>query len=285
MSTLTFLGTGLIGAGLAQAAAKRGDTVVAWNRTRSKAVALVPFGVRVADSPGEAVAGADRVHLAFPDDRVVEAVLAECTDTLGDAVIVDHTTAAPRPTAARAVRLEAEGIPYLHAPVFMSPQMCIDARGLMVVAGPEEVYRGVADGLAAMTGKVRYVGERKELAAAYKLFGNALLITLTAGLSDVFTIAADLDIDPKQALGLFDDFNPAGVFGYRGKNMAEGKYAPASFELTMARKDVRLMIESAGDRALAVLPGIAERMDALIERGLGDDDMGVLSVDAVAKSS
>ena len=32
----------------------------------------------------------------------------------------------------------------------------------------------------------------------------------------------------------------------------------------MARKDVRLMLETAGERPLAVLPGIAVRMDQLI---------------------
>jgi 3-hydroxyisobutyrate dehydrogenase-like beta-hydroxyacid dehydrogenase len=64
--------------------------------------------------------------------------------------------------------------------------------------------------------------------------------------------------------------------------MARGDYR-ASFELTMARKDVRLMIEAAAGRPLAVLPAIAGRMDALIERGFGADDVGVLSVDAVAK--
>ncbi len=65
--------------------------------------------------------------------------------------------------------------------------------------------------------------------------------------------------------------------------MAKGDYQ-AAFELTMARKDVRLAIESAGDGALAVLPAIAKRMDQLVERGFGADDMGVLSVDAVPKA-
>lgn len=285
MSTLAFLGTGLIGGNLARAAAQRGDTVVAWNRTAQKAEALAPLGVRVAASPAEAVQGAERVHLAFPDDPVVEAVLAECTDALGDAVVVDHTTTGPRPTAARSVRLAAEGVAYLHAPVFMSPQMCLDARGLMLVAGPKDVWDRAGAGLAAMTGKVRYLGERGDLAAAFKLFGNALLISLVAGLADVLSMAADLDIAPQQAMTLLDDFNPAGVLSYRGKAMSKGRYAPAAFELAMARKDVRLMVEAAEQRALAVLPAIAERMDALIARGLGADDLGVLSVDAVAKSS
>ena len=41
--------------------------------------------------------------------------------------------------------------------------------------------------------------------------------------------------------------------------MAAGDFTP-SFELAMARKDVRLMIETAGDKPLAALPAIAARM-------------------------
>ena len=53
----------------------------------------------------------------------------------------------------------------------------------------------------------------------------------------------------------------------------------------MARKDVRLMLETAGDRELAVLPRIAERMDELIAEGYGDRDMAVLGAEALSASS
>ena len=78
-------------------------------------------------------------------------------------------------------------------------------------------------------------------------------------------------------LGVFD---PAAVLAGRGKAMAAGDFAPA-FELAMARKDVRLMLETAAGRPLAALPGVAERMDALIAAGHGADDMAVLGRDAV----
>ena len=57
-------------------------------------------------------------------------------------------------------------------------------------------------------------------------------------------------------------------------------YAP-SFELAMARKDVRLMIETAGARPLATLPGIAARMDALIGEGHGAEDLAIIGRNAV----
>ena len=49
----------------------------------------------------------------------------------------------------------------------------------------------------------------------------------------------------------------------------------------MARKDVRLMMETANGAPLITLPAIAARMDALIAEGLGQSDLGVLGKDSV----
>lgn len=280
MAHIAFIGTGLIGGGLAQAAAGRGLEVVAWNRTRARAERLSGYGARVAESVAQAVSGATRVHLTMSDDAAVEAVLPAILEALGDAVLVDHTTAGPRPTAARAARLADAGVAYLHAPVFMSPAMCVAAKGIMLAAGPQEVYARVSDALDQMTSKVVYLGERSDIAAAKKIFGNAMIFAIIGGLADVYSMAADLEIDPADALSLFDLFNPALILKGRGPKMAKGDYA-ASFELTMARKDARLMIEAAGERPLSVLPGVAARMDALIEEGYGARDLGVLGVGAV----
>ena len=115
MANIAFLGTGLLGAALAEAAARRGDTVAAWNRTPEKALALVPFGVTAAAAPAEAVQGATRVHLVLKDDAVVDDVIEAARPLLAsDAVVLDHTTTLPELTAARAARLAAHGIAYLH---------------------------------------------------------------------------------------------------------------------------------------------------------------------------
>ncbi len=118
--TIAFLGTGLLGSGLAEAAAKRGEQITVWNRTASKAQALEAFGARVAASPAEAVRGATRVHLVLRDDAAVEEVIAALRPGLdAQAIIVDHTTTQPALTAERSRRLNAEGVRYLHCPVFI----------------------------------------------------------------------------------------------------------------------------------------------------------------------
>src|SRR6185436_11751608 len=145
---------------------------------------------------------------------------------------VDHTTASPLGTKARAERLRARDVAFIHAPVFMSPKMCREAGGMMLASGPTAVFERVRDGLKAMTGNLEYLGERTDLAAAYKLFGNAMIITIVGGLADVYAMASSLGISAPEAHALFTKFNPAFTISMRGANMAQGNYAP-SFELAM----------------------------------------------------
>lgn len=281
MANVAFLGTGLLGAAFAEAASKRSDIVAAWNRTPEKALALVPFGVKAAATPAEAVQGASRVHLVLKDDAVVDDVIEAARPQLApNAVVLDHTTTLPELTAARAARLAALGIAYLHCPVFMGPPAARNAQGSMMVAGPRALFEQVQAELAAMTTRLEYMGERADLAAVNKLFGNAMIIGVSAMMADILTMAQASGVDPQSAVKLLGMLDLNAMVAGRGGNMAKGNFA-ASFELTMARKDVRLMLETAGERPLAALPAIAARMDQLIAQGHGALDASALGIDAV----
>jgi len=281
MTQVAFLGTGLLGSALVEAAAGRGERVTVWNRTADKARALEPLGVRVADTPAEAVRGAAHVHLVLKDDAAVEQVVAALRPALGrDAVVVDHTTTQPALTAARASRLAAEGVRYLHCPVFIGPAAARAGKGIVLASGPRELFDAVRERLARMAPRVEYLGERPDLAAVYKLAGNTLIVGISALVADVLTVAAGSGVAAADAFRVLEMLDPAGMIAGRGRNMADGRFAP-QFELDMARKDVSLMLEAAGARPLAALPAIAARMDALLADGHGGDDLAVLGRDAI----
>jgi 3-hydroxyisobutyrate dehydrogenase-like beta-hydroxyacid dehydrogenase len=162
----------------------------------------------------------------------------------------------------------------------MSPQMCRDATGLMLVSGPQAIFDSIRPSLERMTGEVWYFGERGDLAAAYKIFGNSMIFTITAGIADVLAMAKNVGVSPADAAALFSKFRVGGIIPMRAEKMAQGDLS-ATFELTMARKDIRLMIEAAGDEPLAVLPAIAARMDEAISAGHGKDDMGAIALRSV----
>jgi 3-hydroxyisobutyrate dehydrogenase-like beta-hydroxyacid dehydrogenase len=279
MTRIAFLGTGLLGSAFVEAAARRGEHVTVWNRTMEKALALQSLGAHVASTPAEAVRDVESVHLVLKDDDVVEEIVGQLRPGLGrDAIILDHTTTQPARTAERSRRLNSEGVHYLHCPVFIGPAAARAGKGTILVAGPRALYDARETELARMATRVEFVGDRADLAAVYKLCGNAFIIGISALAADVFTIAASAKVAPDEALRILDLFDPGAVIAARGKNIATGNFTP-SFELAMARKDVRLMLETAGNAPLAALPGISARMDDLINQGHGDEDLSVLGVD------
>lgn len=286
MAKVAWLGTGMMGSGFVEALRRRGDDVTVWNRTMERVQPLARFGAHVAESPNEAVREVERVHIILSDDASVDELLARIApDVPKNAVVVDHTTVAPKPTIARFAWCERAGLSFLHAPVFMSPQMCRESTGIMLCSGSRETFERIEAELKTMSGELWYLGDRVDKAAATKLLGNAMLLFVVAGLADVFALAKSAGLAPDDVLELFSRFNVGGGIAFRSKRIAEANFEP-SFELVMARKDARLMLETAaaGGGHLAVLPAIAARMDEAIAAGHGREDMSILARESVVKT-
>jgi len=281
---IAFFGAGMLGSGFVRALRQRGEDVQVWNRTAERAMALESAGARAFADPAAAAKGASHVHLSLSDDAAVDDVLERARPGFAPGVvIVDHTTTTASGTKERSARWDERGITLVHAPVFMGPQNALESTGLMLVSGARARVDAVKPRLAPMTGKVVDLGERVDAAAAFKLMGNLFLMFLTSGLADFLSLAKALEVPPLEAATLFSHFNPGTTIDARMKRMTDAKWESASWELSMARKDARLMLEEAerGGVALAVLPAIAARMDAMIDRGHGKDDWTVIAKDAL----
>jgi 3-hydroxyisobutyrate dehydrogenase len=273
---IAFLGTGLIGSGMVERMLKGGAAVTVWNRTDAKARALEPLGAKVAATPEDAVRGASRVHISVSDDVAVDGLLERIASGVDrHAIVVDHSTTSPAGTKARFARMAAQGVRFAHAPVFMSPQMTRDGAGVMLLSAAAAEYDELRPELERMTGELWYVGDRPDLAAAHKLFGNAMLFAISGGLSDIMAMAKAIDVPLTDTLTIFSKWPVLGALQMRGTKMATGDLSPR-FGLNMARKDMRLMLETAGDRPLTVLPAVAKRMDETIAAGLGDQDLAAI---------
>lgn len=272
MNKIAFFGAGLMGTGFVRRARANGLEVNVWNRSAAKAQALESIGAKAFADPAAALAGVQRVHLSLADDASVDAVLEPLAAALpADTWIVDHTTTAVRPTAERVARWDARGRAFVHAPVFMAPSNCAEGTGLMLVSGARARPDALLPALQAMTGKVHYLGEAPERAAAFKLFGNLTLIGLLGVLGDVNRLAHAVGIPTEDAFSLFQQFNPGQTLPARAARITAAKFDEPSFEIAMARKDVRLMIEEARRSGvdLFVMPGVAAMFDAAIARGEG----------------
>ena len=278
MTTIALLGTGLLGAGMVENLRAKGHDVRIWNRTAAKLAPLVQRGAVAAANPADAVRGASHVHLVLAEDDAVDAVIAQLRPGLGrDVPVIDHSTNLPQRVAARFTALRAAAVRYVPAPVFMSPQNAREASGLMLLGGPAADHGALQAHLATMTGKVLYAGERPDLPAVWKLAGNSVFFAMAAAMADVLAIGAGAGVDAATMLSLFETFKPGTALPFLGQRVAKAGAGPASFELNMARKDARLMQQTAGNQRLLVLPSVAAAMDRALGAGHGAADYAVFT--------
>lgn len=278
MSTVTVIGAGLLGAGMVHRLAEQGHQVKVWNRSPEKARALAAVATPV-DDPAEAATGAEFIHLLLPEDDAVDDLITKMGAAVGHtAWILDHCTNLPPRVAERRARLSAAGLRYLHAPVFMGPSDTRAGTGLMLIAGPADEVAAVTEHLAGLTGKLWHVGPRPDLAATFKLCGNAVIIGIAGLMGDVLSMGEAQGLTPADTLALFDVFKPGGALVPFAQRIGRAQSGPTSFALSMAQKDVRLMIAAAnGPQGLVVLPAVAAAMQAAADKGHGDRDFAIFA--------
>lgn len=282
---IAFLGMGLLGSNFVRALRKRGEEVNVWNRTFSRAKALEETGATAFENVADAVKGATRIHIVVSDDAAVDAVLAQASSAFEpNVIIVDHTTTTASGARERSANWKSNGFRYIHAPVFMGPQNALDGSGIMLVCGDQNVVKEIESQLAKMTGVLQNLGEDPGEAAAYKLLGNHLFLSISAALRDTFALGKGLGISVDDVQDFVEQMS-ATPMKARLARLMQGNYDAPSWELLMARKDARLMQEeaTAAGETLDVVPVLGARMDTLIAAGHGSDDWTIFAKDAITK--
>lgn len=279
---IAFLGTGLLGANFTRALIMKGEQVRVWNRTAGKAKDLEVYGAMAYEQVTEAVRGAGRIHLTLSDDQAVDEVLENASKGFdAGVVIIDHTTTSSGGAAKRSAYWKKKGYSYIHAPVFMGPPNALEGTGVMLVSGDQQLIAKLEPELSRMTGKLINLGEQPEKAASVKLLGNLFHISLTGGISDLITLAGSLKVPVTELGTLLELLNPGVVSQGRLRKITSNTFDQPSWELSMARKDARLMMEQAASThdSLMVVPAVAKKMDAWLDKGRGKNDWTIISQD------
>lgn len=268
-----------------------------WNRTFEKAKELEADGAVAFAAAADAVKGVQRIHLCVSDDAVVDSVLQQAEAGMEKgAIIIDHSTTSKNGAVERTRNWAAKGFTYVHAPVFMGPSNALDSSGFMLISESRELTEKLRPWLEPMTGKLLDfgveaggdgdagsggAGDVTGKAAGIKLIGNLFLISLTGAFSDMLVIGKEMGIGGEEIAKLFQDFNPGAGAPGRLKRIMARDYDNPSWELQMARKDARLMMEEAekGGKSLLVIPPMAAEMDKFLEKGLAHKDWSVIVSD------
>ncbi|MCW6534646.1 MULTISPECIES: NAD(P)-dependent oxidoreductase [Sphingomonas] len=246
---IAFIGTGVMGAPMAGHLARAGHDVTVYNRTRAKAEAT---GLRVADTPAAAAAGADAVVACVGNDADLEQV------TLGEngafaamraeAVFIDHTTV----SADIARRLAAVRALVVDAPV-SGGQAGAEKGALSIMCGGSDAAmaqaRPVMEAYAARIVHVGAAGAGQQT----KMVNQICIAGVVQGLSEAlrFAQASGLDLDK-----VFEAVSGGAAQSWQMVNrwgtMAKDEF-DFGFAIDWMRKDLGLTLDEA-KRNGAVLP-------------------------------
>ncbi|KOT89158.1 3-hydroxyisobutyrate dehydrogenase [Streptomyces sp. NRRL F-5755] len=276
-TSVAVLGTGIMGSAMARNLAAAGLAVRAWNRTRAKAEPLAADGVRVVDTPAEAVDGADAVLTVLLDGPAVLDAMRQSTPALRAKTLwLQMSTVGADGVAPLAAFAREHGLDLVDAPVLGTKEPA--EKGLLTVlaAGPQEVRERAGRVLDVVGQRTLWLGEDAAAGTAsrLKLAVNSWVLTVINGTGEALALAQGLGVDPRALLDAVAG-GPLDLPYLRMKSelILSGDY-PASFTVSAARKDARLIAEAA-ERAgvrMDLATAAAERFRRAEEQGHGDED-------------
>ncbi|MCX4634187.1 NAD(P)-dependent oxidoreductase [Streptomyces sp. RPA4-5] len=275
--SVAVLGTGIMGAAMARNLAAAGLDVRAWNRTRARAQPLAADGVRVTGSPAEAVDGADVVLTMLLDGAAVLDALRQAAGALSPgALFLQMSTVGTDGLAPLARFADEHRLRFVDAPV-LGTKVNAEKGGLTVLAaGPQDVRERAARVFDIVGSTTRWVGEDGASGAAsrLKLVINSWVLTVVNGTGEALALAEGLGVDPRDFLaavagGALD----LPYLRLKSELILADNY-PASFTVSAARKDARLITEAASEAGVRMdlVAADAERLRRAEEQGHGHKD-------------
>ena len=270
-----WIGLGIMGRPMAENLLRAGFPVVAYNRSAARLEAFVASGGRTAGSPREVAGLSDVVVTMVSDTADVEEVVfgadGAAAGIHAGSVVVDMSTISPRATRDFARRLRERGVDYLDAPVSGGESGAIAATLSIMVGGEAAVFERCRPLFDALGKRVTHVGsvgsgQSTKLVNQVAVLGN-LLATCEA-----IRLGAEAGLDLRKVIeAVGAGAGASWQLTNLGPKIVERDFAPG-FPVRLARKDLRLILETAEDFCLP-LPGVAlvqQLFSAVAAIGWGD---------------
>lgn len=269
MAKVAFIGLGVMGFPMAgHLKTKGGHDVTVYNRTAAKAADWVAkFGGASAQTPAEAVAGADFVFTCVGNDDDLRSVTTGKGGVFEGmkkgAILIDNTTASAEVARELDEAAKAKGCDFIDAPVSGGQAGAENGVLTVMCGGDEAVFekaKPVIDAYARMVGLMGPAGSGQ----LTKMINQICIAGVVQGLAEGihFGKRAGLDIEKvvdvisKGAAGSWQMEN-------RHKTMNQGKY-DFGFAIDWMRKDLDIVLTEAR-RNGAKLP-----VTALVDQFYGD---------------
>ena len=281
MTTVAVLGAGRMGGAMVGTLRRAGFDVVAWNRDRAKADEVArTTGARIAQTAGEAAAGADVALSSLADDAAVEAVYAEALEGFhAGQVVLEMSTIAPETVRTVAPSVRGRGATMLDAPVSGSVPVVERGELLIMVGGEPDGLERARPVLEALSSTIIHVGELGT-GATMKLAVNALVHGLAAALAESLVLAERAGVERTTAYEVFASGAAAAPFVlYKRAAFERPDETPVAFSLDLVAKDLDLILALA-ERVGAPMPQADTNREAVrsaLAAGMGERDMSALA--------
>ncbi len=279
MTTLGFLGTGTMGAAMANRLVAAGHDVVVWNRSPGAVDALVTAGARRAETPAEALAAPFSFSMLAND--------AAALAVLGSAELVAGTThvsmASLSPDAVRTLagRAGEAGVRFVAAPVLGRPNLAADGLLNILAAGDAAAIAELEPFFSALGRRTWPLGEDPARAAVVKIAMNYNIIHAIQAIGESMTLVEANGVASADFAELLSNTLFGGV-AYTGYSdlIARRAYRPAGFSMALGRKDLGLAEEVASGAGFelptsAVIRGLFDA--ALADEELAESDWAALA--------
>jgi 2-hydroxy-3-oxopropionate reductase len=281
MSTIAFVGLGVMGAPMARHLLDAGHDVVGVNRSPGAVSALVGAGGRRAESLADAVSRADMIITMLPDGPDVEAVAFGAdgiyANARAGALHVDCSTIAPAVARGVAAHGTAAGVRCLDAPVSGGEAGALAGRLSIMVGGAGDdiaAARPVLEAFGATIVHVGAAGAGQTVKAANQLVVAGALELLAEAL--VFLEAHGVDLDAAVEV-LAGGLAGSRVLDLKAEGMIAGRFEPG-FRIDLHHKDLGIATAAARQAGVAIPLGshAASLLGAVRAQGHGGLDHSAL---------
>ena len=207
-----WIGLGRMGDQMAERLIKAGYDVAIWNRTRSKAEALVKKGGKQVDKPSD-LAGVDVLFTMVSTGKDVDQVYfgadGVASGRTAPKIFVDCSSISVEESAELRAKLKAKGAEFVTCPVSGNAKVIKAGKLSAVASGPKAAFDAVKPYLDTFSPRgVSYVGEG-ELSRICKIAHNVMLGVVIQNLCEITIMCEKLGV-PRHA---FLDFMNNSVMG------------------------------------------------------------------------
>ena len=258
IKTVSYLGLGTMGGGMASNLLKAGYKLTVWNRSAEKCKPFARKGARLAESPADAIRDADLVIYMLSNDQAVEEVVFGANGILSGIkegqIAMDMSTVLPATSLREQQAYSKRGVDFLDAPVFGSTNESANAELWIMAAGKRHTFEKVKPVLQHLGQTVHYFGKNGN-ATAMKLVGNLIVALELEALSEGLVLArkAGLDLSTVMEVVKVADFRSP-LLVSNGQNILKRDFS-TSFALKLMLKDAGLIDKFAGSLQ-SPIPGL-----------------------------